>query len=237
MQELASLECLELAHWWDLVPAATGAILGAAAAAIPSYMISQRSSKEVLKRDQAARLEEKKMSAHSAMMRMFSITNGLIGLEKYLNLRLEDSPQGEQEPDLWRYIPPQVGSVQEELLFSPDELAIFIEGPNTQFCNELWEISHRYIALEASFQKYCELREQFETLISAHGEGQILTSRLTIEEYNKLRPLMTNMDTLIRSIIKNVGSDYEQAKAICKAFREETISALNIEHFPSLHFD
>ncbi|WP_417836016.1 hypothetical protein [Thalassospira tepidiphila] len=237
MQELVVTECIELFRFWDLIPAATGAILGAAAAAIPSYMISNKASKEILERDKAARLDDRKMSAHSAMMRLFSITNGLISLEAYLSTCMQKVPNGVDEPDLWRFIPPQTGFVEEELLFSPNELAIFIEGQNAHFSNELWEISHRYIALEGSFKKYCELREKFGALVPANGEGEFLTSELNKTELSKMRPLMASMDSLIKSIVATVGPDCQQAKSLCKVFKDRTVNSLKIEKFPSLKFD
>ena len=182
-------------------------------------------------------MEEKKSTAFNAMMKLFSITNGLASLVKHIDTCLAQSPPNTTPPLAdWQLVTSLTGFVEEDLLFEPKELSIFVEGKNPDFSNRLWEISHRYIALDQSFQKYCDLREALGQKISAIDHGNFVSTRLTKEQLAKLTPQIIDLSSLIKSIKQSCKEDFDTAKTLCNQFTEKVNSSLEIKDFPTLKF-
>ena len=95
---------------WELVPAALGEIFGAAAGAIPAFLLARRSSRDVERRDAVDRERKARTSARTAMIKLQRISNDLFTLHKSVEECVaEAEAAGLAAAPLWMKIKPLGG--------------------------------------------------------------------------------------------------------------------------------
>jgi len=85
---------LQLAEYWDLVPAVVGGVIGALAGGIPAWLLAKRQSDETLRRDREQRVENQKTLAFSVVVKLLHVINSTISLSNHVKscLALRNDP-------------------------------------------------------------------------------------------------------------------------------------------------
>jgi len=158
--------------WWDLIPSVVGALVGAAAAAIPAYYLAKSSSREAVRRDRISRRDRQKAAAVQGTVKLLIITNDLENIYNHLEGLIERSHEaGRDDMQIWQIITPMVAIEQSKISFNPEELSVFIENHDFDILNDVLLLSNRYWVFKDSMQEYSRRRQELTDMLPAQMEG------------------------------------------------------------------
>jgi hypothetical protein len=225
--------------WWDLVPSAVGALIGAAAASVPAYLLAARSSKETLARDRLSRKEEQKAAAFRALVKLVTIINGVGTLHRHIEgLISQADAQGHSGLQLWRKVLPLAGFANTELRFEGDDLSVFVSSGEFSYVTDLLQLAERSIALVSAFRSYAEQRklmtDELATMATAPMEGNLGSIVLTPAELARLEPRSVELEMIVTQLRTFAREDYATAVALGDRFGPLVRSALPDTPFPNL---
>ncbi len=222
--------------WWDLVPAALGAILGAAAGAIPAFMLAIRSSKETLERDRISRMEAQKALALKAFVKLLQITNGQISIRDHIRdmVHAADIPDNE-EMTLWQRVMPIGGVSIEPVRFEADEIALLIASKDIELANDMMLLAARAHANDISLVDYGNRRRSLGDEFGAVMEGEIGTTFVSQEQHRRIAPRSIELESIITQISKNYEDDSKLALDVTKRFCAAVQVHFNDKTFLGVH--
>jgi hypothetical protein len=193
---------------WDAVVALGSAIVGAAAGAIPAFILAKRGSKEVLERDRTARLEAAKTVGMRVHVKLGTIVNSILTLQKQLNAAIANPPQPGAE--YWQMVEPVVGFAGEEgITFEAEEVAIFIAAGKLDYAEALLLLARRHAVHAEVMREYAARRDQLrkDMPTPAAVDGRTGTTALTREDFLRLRPQMVSLNSLIEQLLGHLDED------------------------------
>lgn len=226
--------------FWDLVPAAVGAIIGALAAGIPAWLLAKRQSDETLRRDREQRVERQKALAFSSGVKLLQILNSVIDINNHVKTCLapSDSPEASQlEP--WQSLVPMVGFSDEgSIRFTPEELAVFVAAKENELMEGMMLIAARHSATISAFNTYCEERNKFRDIAPApeRFDGELGSSRLTQQELNKLKPYTVPLNCIAVDLAAGLDEDVRVARSVAERFGPVTARYFDQPDFMPLDF-
>ena len=221
--------------WWNVLPSAVGAVLGAASSAIPAYWLANRASKATLRRDEQARVQAEKSATVRGMIKMQVIVNGLEGLHREVHEMIADAQQrGGDHPEVWTMVRGLTGLPGTPVQFNAEEIAIFLAFKDYEFFNDLLVCGTRYNALTAGFAEYTVQRQKLTDLLSAKMEGIVGSTDLSPENAAFIAPKAAAVESLIAQLIDTTEIDYEAALALAEQFGPKARSCFNDVAFPAM---
>lgn len=113
-----------------------------------------------------------------------------------------------------------LASHPEPIHFSAEEKALFLRRKKTKLANDVGEWDGIHNSLVSSLEKYAELRQVFVSVVPADVSGSIGTSCLEYSEYQKIAPLLAQMNYLIEGIRGRVEADYGPCVDATKRMRD-----------------
>lgn len=211
-------------RWWDLIPASLGAILGAAGAAIPAYLLADKASSEARDRETNARADADLALLMSAFAKLLEIVNGSYTICYQVNEMLDNSLlAGHSHWRLWQRVLPIIGVADERPeRIKSEEVALFMRAERSaSFANDLIMIDRRYSALISHVAAYAVRREALMHLLPsnniANGVG---TTELTKDEAAKVIPMMYALDQMADSLIDRMHDVRREAQALSERFND-----------------
>lgn len=201
---------------WDLVPVIVGAVIGAAASAVPSFLLANRSARELRQRDDEERLRLKKAAARSAAFKMQRIVNSLGTINSQLDEMLTvDERRGIPADQLWKRFMPMSGIAPEQTKFETPELALVYDAEEARLANEMILIAERQYAADLALMDYSSRRRALTDQVLSH-----ISNGLTEDQaLDKSGPIIAEL----RSVAPQLRAMYRDDKAVAvDAFRKYT---------------
>lgn len=199
--------------------------------------MARRSSRETLKRDRIARLENQKAAALRAAVKLLTIVNGLESLYRHVEETIAHADAaGHGDMEIWQKVRPMVGFTDKMVRFESEEIAVFVTE-EAGYLNELLLLAERYAALESGFKAYAERRSRLTDELSAVMSGSVGTTSLTKAQYEKFAPRAHELTLLIEQLRESVSADYETALTVAEQFGPKARIQLNDPTFPILSVD
>ena len=221
--------------WSELIPAIVGGTIGALAGGIPAYFLALRSSKEVLERDQHARVQQERADAFRAHVRVGELVNGILSLQMQIEEMVQASagmPHG--EVFLWVGVRPIAGLADEGLIaVQASEAALFVAAGAEDYVNDLLLLPKRYKAVVSALLEYRRLRDGLtrEMPVSAF-EGDIGSTYLTKDQLDALMPRMIELNSIIAKVRSHLAKDRETALRLARDFAPIMKRYFKVEKFP-----
>jgi hypothetical protein len=134
------------------------ALSGAALGGLISYALARQSSRETLRRDADARTAEEHVSSLRAMVTAMQISNRLFTM----NLDLESAAKAPGPTGPWASLKPNAGPGSKPPEFQPVDFVPFINNKKSDIVHRGLLLQERLNALEAGFDAYREMRQDFE---------------------------------------------------------------------------
>lgn len=155
-----------------LASAIIGAVAGAAASYWPARSLAKRSSDEVLLRDAAARRDEELRAARQVFVKLTDLANTLgtyrgqveemISIAErngdgtiLLHQKLSAFPAIDREPSI---------------IFSAEELSIYIAAKRPDFVDDLLLLSRRHAAIVSGLSTFAEMKTAYHYETAQHGK-------------------------------------------------------------------
>lgn len=231
---------IELAEYWDLVPAIVGGVIGALAGGIPAWLLAKRQSDETLRRDREQRVDNQKALAFSVVVKLLHIINSTVSLSNHVKscLAVRDAPEhAHMEP--WQVLVPMIGHTDEgSIRFTADEMAVFAAANEYDLMQDMMLLAVRHASSLASFQEYCVMRNEFRAIgpKPADFNGQIGGGWLTQEEADSFKPYTIPMNNVVVGLDAGLNEDERLARAIGERFGPTTKRMFKVERFADLTF-
>jgi hypothetical protein len=218
-----------------------GGVIGALAGGIPTYFIARLGSREVLARDQEARIEQEKTTAFRAHVRIAELVNGILSLDRQLESMLADAgdnPQMKEHP--WLVVRPFAGLSEERVpAVDASEAAIFVAAGAIDYVNDLLLLPNRYLALVGALKEYARKRELLALEMPPPDafEGELASSFLSPEKVKQLMPRMIELNSLIAQIRAFLSDDKKMALRLAREFGPILKKYFKVESFPGFDLD
>jgi hypothetical protein len=183
-------------------------ILGAVIAAIFSWLLARRTSKETLARDAVQRREAKLSVALQAFVKLKTIIDNLGTLLRMLERALAHPPSPGSRP--WMCVEPIVGSANEHRIeFTAAELALFIEAQHAEIAEDMQLLARKNSTAGVVIETYNARRDALKAKMPPPQliEGTRGTTALTEEQFRVLAPDMAALDSLIDQIVPMLRVD------------------------------
>ncbi|MBL8656932.1 MAG: hypothetical protein JNJ92_06170 [Altererythrobacter sp.] len=210
--------------WWELIPAIVGGIIGAFAGGIPAWLLARRASKETLLRDRLSREEAELAKVYSAHTKLGVMVNDLVTTVLLVRDMMTRPVDPRDESPTQRRVSAVAGKqLRPELLFSPDDLAIFIAANQPDYLSELDLFSRRYAADMNVLETYGVLKAELHNLISdcpeiRFGRGDAVSTPSTGPTANKLRMKARTLESVIVPLIEMMERDARHGMELAKRF-------------------
>jgi hypothetical protein len=219
--------------WWDLVPAITGAIVGAASAAIPAWLLARSASRETLERDRAQRSDAMRLSAYRAFVKMQLIANrcGSVRIQIEQMVAAADN-SGHAALPIWQKVRPLIGFAVEPVSFEADDLALFVSARQFDFIGRLLLVAERYNALIECLKLYDERRTLVTDRLGASMNGIVGAVNMNAEEVAWFAPRSAELTSLMQQI-RNQATEYA-AEAMQAASDFGPTARITFPDFPIL---
>ncbi len=225
---------IQNADWWDLVPATVGALMGAAAAAIPAWLLARNTSKETLERDRIARREQMEADAFSGVVKLVSIVNGVAALQRTIEEQIAEAQEAGLAGQLWCRVRGLTGLRQEEIKFEARELAVLLAAKEFKYLTEVLLVAERYSTLVAAMQDYADRRRELTDMIPARIENGVGTFILNQAEQERFGPRILELESMIEELRQTAAKDNEETIRVAGEFGEIARRQLGIADFPVL---
>ena len=217
---------------WQLVPGVIGAVIGAAAGAMPAYWLARRSSNEIKDRDAVLRQEDARTAATTAMIRLQRITNSLYTLHHQIERTLAVAEaKGLKGAPLWMMLKPIGGIIPEAVRFETRELAVLFKADRSDLANEMMLMSERHFTTETAMTEYAAKRTALGDLMQPDMNGTIGTTMATPEMAKRFGPRMAELDDLATQMRHSVKEDLNSAMALMRSY-----SKAMQKHFDDISF-
>lgn len=223
MPEIGTFTIETAINWWDMVPAVIGALLGAAAAGVPSYLIAKAQSKETLERDANERARSDKHSASKVFSKLAQMTNEILDLRLQIERMLERPvADGERFPNQ-RCISVIVGHGEDTAHFDAGELAIFVNEHDVGLINDLELLRRRRNALLIQLGEYRARKIAHAALLSettsiGFDEDGIANLRIPKERFPKIQFEEAQLESLITPLIEFVREESRNCIVVAEKF-------------------
>lgn len=226
---------LQSADWWDLVPATLGALVGAAAASVPAWLLAKRTSKEALARDRTTRREQQTAASIGALVKLIEIVNGVSDLCRMVEEQIAESEKaGHGDKQLWQRVFGIIGLRDDQIRFEADELAVLVAAREFDYLPRLMLVAARYATLVAGFQDYTARRRELLDQIPARMKGNVGTIILTDEENARYAPRAVELEMQITDLRATAAKDRTEAIAVAEQFGPRIKKQLGLADFPLL---
>jgi len=223
------------ADWWDLVPASVGALVGAAVASVPAWLLARKSSKETLERDRTERLEQQTADSLSALVKLISIVNGAADLHRTIEEQITEAEKaGHGEQPLWCRVQGIIGLVDDRIRFGADELAPLAAAKDFDYLLQLMLVAARYSTLVVGLRDYAERRRSLTDQVPAKMEGNVGTILLTDEANALFAPRAVELETQITELRARAAKDCVEAAQVAEQFGGKIKKQLGLADFPTL---
>ncbi|WP_066817293.1 hypothetical protein [Sphingomonas mali] len=208
-------------RWWELVPAALGAVLGAAGAAIPAFILARRSAKDTLARDTAARTAEERATAFRGMVKLVQILNGAATLHHQVEETIGSAEaRGLKKAALWQKLLPMTGFSDAPTKFESGEIALVFATGDVGLGNEMMLLAERLAASEGSLKDYSSRRRDLGDQLGAQMDGSIGTTILTGEQMAKYTPRAVELESAAQQLREHLARNDEMAKGLLPRYRD-----------------
>ena len=216
------------AVWKDYAVPFLAAVLGALFAYFPSRLLARQASKEVLRRDKAARRDYELGLARRAFVKLSILSNSITGFHQQVEQMIGKADRdGNQHMPLWQRISTFPAIEREaSVMFEADELAVFIAAKKVEYVDDLILLSRRYSANLANLAAYAKMKTELhyefaQVGITSRDENDVSTTiaqvpkhrdnylRLKAEELEMftvhLRLLLAQTATMAEGIAEQFG--------------------------------
>lgn len=210
-------------QWWDLVPAALGAILGAGAGAVPAFILAKRSSKDVLDRDIAARKAAQRDAAFRTMVKLNELVNEAAGTHRQVEANIAAHPDDAiNNGQLWPKMQGLAGLLERQIYFEADELAVTFAAGAPKLANDLSLLAIRIATDVISLREYASARNELGLMMGVSSvEGQVGTTVISREELAKIMPQILHVESLAQQIRPSLKENSDAAVIIQKRFSKK----------------
>ncbi|MGP1352551.1 MAG: hypothetical protein ACTS1Z_04450 [Parasphingopyxis sp.] len=210
-------------NWWDLVPAAIGAIVGAFAGGVPAYLIAKRQSNETLKRDAEERLRHDKINANRVFSKLLQMSNELLDLRRMIEDMLERPVDPEDRFPNQRRVSVIVGTEITPVEFDAAELQIFVSERHVELINEIDLLRRRRNALFVQLNEFRERKIAHSQLIATSQELVVddsgsTVARVTKADHARMQFEEAQIEALITPLIAMVREESKNCVIVSEAF-------------------
>lgn len=201
-------------QWWSFGSTLFGAVVGSAVAGVISYLLAAKASKEVLKRDEAARREKDAAMAFQLLVKIGKILSSLAALHHQTEQSIKDAEAKGVSGSLWTKVIPIVAT-DKRVYFEAQEIAVLVKLRVNDEINELLILDDKHNGLLRAMELYSHKRSEFGSRFGANIKSDNAGSTfLTVEEMLKASPLMVELNALAESIRSGAREDYTTARSV-----------------------
>lgn len=217
-----------------------GAVIGGLAGGLPAWLLAKRQSNETLRRDREQRTEREKALAFSVSVKLLIVVNSTINLRNHVQtcLAVRRLPGNENMEPLSALVP-MIGHTDEGTVrFVAEEMAVFEAAKERDFMMDTMLLGQRHASSLASFQKYCELREELSAIMPTSDafEGEMGSVMLTREQLLRLKPRTIMLNSLVIQLENGLEEDLRLARNVALAFGPIVQRYFNEPTFPGVSF-
>jgi hypothetical protein len=140
-----------------------GALIGAFVGGVISWLIARQGAWEALQAGEANRLEMEKTNVLRAILKVNRIANDLYTLRENIRPAIErNARQGTPQP-LWTVVRQSVGHSVPRVDFDSSDFVAFVGAGHAEVISDSLLMSDRHATINATFDKYGELRSELQT--------------------------------------------------------------------------
>lgn len=194
-------------------------VLGAVIAAVFSWLLARRTSKETLERDKAQRRDEKLAITLQAFVKLKTIIDNIGTLKLMIDRALARPHGAGAQP--WMLVEPIVGSrVEHEVQFTAAELALFMEAQRADIAEDMQMLARKNATAGAVIDTYNELRGKLKEMMPPPDavSGTLGTTALTSDQMRALKPHMVALNSLIDQLVAALAEDLELGLKVAADF-------------------
>jgi len=227
----------EAAKWWDLVPAALGAILGAAAGAVPTFIIAKRSFRETLQRDADARTERQRSAAFRLMVKLLKAVNDANTIKRQIDESVASVEKlGLNDSMLWEKMTPLTGLSPTIDNFDAEELAVVFSAKENVLANDLMLFMERHHTDELILIDYAQRRRDLCDSVQAEMNGMIGSITLTPDQYRVIAPRAAELESIAVQAKQSVDENAAMAIDVVKRYVKSMQKYFDDPEFLKLDF-
>ena len=215
-----------------------GGIVGATVSGTISYAIHKQSFSQVKEQRKQDILHKNQSLAQSTIFKLIKIYDNsyhsLCDVEEALVQMKTSAP----ETGIWKYLRPVV-NIPEETEFRDSEMSLILKLKENQNLKDIMELERSHNSMIKILSLYREKRQELAGKMPAHKEfltnnlsKTTFETQLSKEEYERIRPLMAELDGLVQNLfeISKITSEKSRTVAIrmTKTFNKELDMQLDL---------
>lgn len=221
--------------WWDSASNLTAVLIGALISSIISFMIANRSSKEVLRRDDAERSEKEKAAIARTSLTLVDVMSEIQNLRQYLSSQLSKRTQpGRENAEDWELVMPRLGHIPETLPeWDGDGLMILFAANHLDLVQKMILLRRRVASANIAFEGYCARREALKEKMPppVAFDGPLGRVLITDEQQLALRIYTIPLNDIIKALLANLDENWAMAKSVVEEFTEVARKHLRMPGF------
>jgi hypothetical protein len=209
-------------------------ILGAIIAAVFSWLLARRTSKETLTRDREQRREGKLGLSLQAFVKLKTMIDNIGTLKNMLEGALSNAPSPHSRP--WMCVEPIIGSGGEHKVeFTASELALFMEAQRADLAEQMQLLARRNSTAGIVIETYNSRRDALKAKMPPPQiiEGSRGTTALTEDQMRVLLPEMVALDSLIEQLVPMLREDLQLGLDIAAEFGPALQQHFSDKRFPA----
>ena len=191
-----------------------GAVVGAAAAGIISFILAEIAASRTLNADRAKEKERRLILAQTAMARVIRMHSGLNIIRSHIE---ESMMLANARNDLLRPRAEVVRSLANRfspIEFPAEEQAVIRRLGDNKLTNTLLELDAIYNDTTALMMRYSDDRSALFNDFGGTVSGDVATTDLTEDQRKKFMPRFAEVDSIIRHLISRAQVDFDQAAEV-----------------------
>lgn len=191
-----------------------GAVVGAAAAGIISFILAEIAASRTLNADRAKEKERRLTLAQTAMARVIRMHSGLNMIRSHIE---ESMVLANGRNDLLLPRAAVVRSLANRfspIEFPAEEQAVIRRLGDNTLTNLLLELDAIYNDTTALMMRYSDDRSALFNDFGGTVSGEVATTDLTEDEKKKFMPRFAEVDSIVRHLISRAQGDFDQAAEV-----------------------
>jgi hypothetical protein len=222
--------------WWNIVPTLIGGTLSAGAGALTSYLLARRASREVLRRDQDVRDQDRRSATMRGSIKLQIMTNGTETLHRAIDQMVKAADaDGRANEALHVKVFPLAGHTVAPVKFDADEISVFLAAKDDDFVNALLLQGERYTTLQVACEQYSTRRVAWtDLMVSYLANSTANGGEMTKEQKGALSLRARELEAQITDIRSMAKENYGDLAKLSVEFGPKAKKYLNHPSFPVL---
>jgi hypothetical protein len=215
--------------WWAIASAFGGTLIGAVLGGLTSYVLQSKSLAATKSLHDLDRTEVRKALGYALLFKIIRLCSDLAQLGLPVSKAVEAAQRAEPAEQLWPVVMPVLPQC-DPIKFSSEEMALILSLDGKLF-NDMAALDDLHNSAITLFKLYAEKRNSLlAPLQPAHMIGNMGTTLLTKEDWERMKPQSIELDILIDAMIERTLKDGVLAWACLTRLHDVLEKEFNLKH-------